>query len=214
MKKILFLLLCSLTVYSCVSRPRYYSKPLHNTNINFNGYTERGIASWYGPKFHGRRTSDGEIYNMYSMTAAHKILPFNTRVLVINLYNHKRVIVRINDRGPFVKDRIIDLSYAAAKALDMIRTGTAPVIIKVINTHPTNDTYYIQVGSFKDEKNALKIYFFLKRKGFQGSRVLKVTSNRGIYYRVQAGEFLDIRRARYVLSHLVKEFPNAFIVAR
>ncbi len=102
------------------------------------GYTEYGTASWYGNKFHGRRTADGEIYNMYAMTAAHKTLPFNTYVQVTNLNNHREAVVRINDRGPFVGDRIIDLSYAAAKKLGMIGTGTAPVKLVVLSSNRVN----------------------------------------------------------------------------
>jgi len=92
-----------------------------------------GIASWYGPNFHGRRTASGEIYNMYDYTAAHKTLPLGTYVRVINLENGKSVVVRINDRGPFVKNRIIDLSYAAAKKIDMIDKGTARVKLQIIS---------------------------------------------------------------------------------
>ncbi len=99
------------------------------------GYTEYGTASWYGRDFHGKRTSDGEIYDMYAMTAAHKTLPFNTYVKVTNLNNHREAVVRINDRGPFVGNRIIDLSYAAAKKLGMIGTGTAPVKIVVLSSN-------------------------------------------------------------------------------
>jgi len=104
------------------------------------GYTEYGTASWYGSKFHGKRTADGEIYNMYAMTAAHKTLPFNTYVKVTNLNNHREAVVRINDRGPFVGDRIIDLSYAAAKKLGMIGTGTAPVKLVVLSSNRVNLT--------------------------------------------------------------------------
>ncbi len=96
------------------------------------GYDERGIASWYGPDFQKQTTSSGETYNMYGMTAAHKTLPLPTWVEVTNLANHRRVIVKVNDRGPFVKNRIIDLSYSAAKALDMIRDGTAPVEVRAL----------------------------------------------------------------------------------
>jgi rare lipoprotein A (peptidoglycan hydrolase) len=91
------------------------------------GYEEEGLASWYGEEFHGRKTSSGEIYDMYAMTAAHKTLPLGTYVRVHNLTNDRTVDLLINDRGPFVKGRIIDLSYAAAKALDVVRPGTAPV---------------------------------------------------------------------------------------
>lgn len=91
-----------------------------------------GYASWYGPGFHGRRTASGEIFNMYDYTAAHRSLPFGTRVRVTNLKNGKSVVVRINDRGPAKKDRIIDLSYQAAKKIDMIRDGIVKVRVEVI----------------------------------------------------------------------------------
>ena len=101
----------------------------------------RGIASWYGPNFHGGLTSNGEAYNMYDYTAAHKTLPINTVVRVTNLKNGKSTTVRINDRGPFVKDRIIDLSYAAAQEIGLIRQGTAPVELEVISFDPTANRY-------------------------------------------------------------------------
>lgn len=95
-------------------------------------YEEKGVASWYGRDFQRRRTSSGERYNMYSLTAAHKTLPLSTRVLVTNLTNGRQVIVRVNDRGPFVSDRLIDLSYAAAKQLRMVGRGTVSVDVKAI----------------------------------------------------------------------------------
>lgn len=96
-------------------------------------YTAYGTASWYGTKFDGQRTSSGEIYDLLKMTAAHKTLPLPTYVKVTNLENHKEIVVKVNDRGPFKKDRIIDLSYAAASKLDMLKYGTAKVKIEVIN---------------------------------------------------------------------------------
>lgn len=100
--------------------------------LNATSYYQVGIASWYGEKFHGRRTSSGEIYNMYDMTAAHKTLPFGTKVLVIDLKTGRRVIVRINDRGPFIRGRIIDLSFAAAKKLGIVEKGITRVGIKIV----------------------------------------------------------------------------------
>ena len=100
---------------------RYYPIP------SAEGYSEKGIASWYGGKFHGKKTSNGETYNKYSMTAAHKTLPMNTMLLVKNLENGKKTVVRINDRGPFVRGRIVDLSYKAAKTLGIVKNGTARV---------------------------------------------------------------------------------------
>ncbi len=96
------------------------------------GASQKGIASWYGPGFHGRRTANGEIYNQFAMTAAHQTLPADTRVRVTNLTNGRSCVVRINDRGPFVDDRIIDLSYAAAREIEMIGPGTAPVRLEVL----------------------------------------------------------------------------------
>ena len=96
------------------------------------GYSEKGIASWYGEDFHGRASANGECYNMYAFTAAHKTLPLPTVVRVTNLENNKSIVLKVNDRGPFVRGRIIDLSYAAAQSLDVVRTGTAPVMVEAI----------------------------------------------------------------------------------
>lgn len=129
---------------------------------NPEGYTEKGKASWYGTKFHGHLTSNGEVYDMYSMTAAHKTLPLPSYVKVTNVDNGKTAIVRVNDRGPFHTGRIIDLSYAAAYKLGVLQTGTANVEIAVISADKniTSDDkaaqqqYYIQVSSSQNENNA------------------------------------------------------------
>jgi rare lipoprotein A len=108
------------------------------------GHVQKGIASWYGPGFHGKKTSSGEKYDMYSLTAAHNVLPMNTLVKVTNLANNKAVVVRINDRGPFIDDRIIDLSYGAARELGMLRPGTAPVHLAVLDARDTaKPTQYV-----------------------------------------------------------------------
>jgi rare lipoprotein A len=112
---------------------RYYVKQ------NSRGYVERGIASWYGRKFHGRRTSSGEPYDMYAMTAAHRTLPLPTYARVTNLRNHKSVVVKINDRGPFHENRIIDLSYAAATKLGIAQTGTGLVEVRALQPGQEND---------------------------------------------------------------------------
>lgn len=122
------------------------------------GYLEIGVASWYGKKFHGRLTSNGEIYDMYAVSAAHKTLPLPSFVKVTNLDNGRNVVVRINDRGPFHDDRLIDLSYAAARQLGFADKGTAPVVVEALDAMnypdeaPSNDetSYYLQVGAFSD----------------------------------------------------------------
>lgn len=123
------------------------------------GDTESGLASWYGYPYHGRRAADGEIYNMEALTAAHRTLPFNTWVKVSNLDNHRSVEVRINDRGPFVDNRIIDLSHAAAQAIQMIGPGTARVRLEVTRLPETTEpgTFAVQVGAFRDRRRAERL---------------------------------------------------------
>ncbi|MBA3535572.1 MAG: septal ring lytic transglycosylase RlpA family protein [Tatlockia sp.] len=118
------------------------------------GYKVRGIASWYGTKFHQQRTSSGDKYDMYAMTAAHKTLPLISYVRVKNLKNGRVAIVKINDRGPFHSDRVIDLSYAAAAKLGVFPSGTAPVEIEALATGKLSAHYYLQAGVFSSEKLA------------------------------------------------------------
>lgn len=120
---------------------------------------QTGIASWYGPNFHGKATSNREVYDMYDLTAAHQTLPFGTRVMVTNLDNGRAVQVRINDRGPFVGNRIIDLSYAAARLLDMVGPGTAPVRLDIVSgaVPAGGPCYIVQLGSFTDLQNARQL---------------------------------------------------------
>ena len=108
------------------------SEPPKSTRAEKGAEVEYGIASWYGKKFHGRKTASGERYNMYEYTAAHKSLPFGTRVRVVGLRNDRRVLVRINDRGPFVRGRVIDLSYAAARDMAMLETGLEKVRLEIL----------------------------------------------------------------------------------
>ncbi len=117
------------------------------------GYKERGTASWYGKKFHGYHTSNGEIYDMYGMSAAHKTLPLPTYAKVTNLSNGKHVIVKINDRGPFHDDRLIDLSYAAASKLGILATGTAKVEIQALDpAEKVTPQFYFRIGNYDMEK--------------------------------------------------------------
>jgi len=170
------------------------------------GWTQRGIASWYGPNFHGKYTSNGEIYNMYALTAAHKTLPMNTVLKVTNLNNHKSVIVRVNDRGPFVKGRIIDLSYAAGKKIGLDKTGTAPVIIEVIGFKGKNyvNGYMIQVGAFVRKGGAEYTASRYRKLGYNCT-VLK----RGDYYKVFIVGFKTYNEAKnYKIAHNI----NGFIV--
>ena len=127
-----------------------------------------GVASWYGADFHGRTTSNGETYDMHAFTAAHRTLPFGSRVRVTNTRNGRQVVVRINDRGPFVKGRIIDLSRASAALLDMLDAGTVPVTIEVLPAaDPEARLYAVQLGAFLNAQNALRTQYELRSAGIE-----------------------------------------------
>ena len=148
---------------------------------------ETGIASWYGPDFQGKLTSNKEIYDMYDMTAAHRTLPFGTYVMVTNLDNGLTVTVRINDRGPFVGDRIIDLSYAAARVLGMIGPGTVPVRLEVlrdISPAPGSQGWSVQAGSFISKDNASNLARKLKGN-YEGVYITLFKTSTQVYYRVR-----------------------------
>ena len=138
----IYIIIFSLIFFSCAPAPRYNSSEStknffkvenKKNKFNKNKVVYRGVASYYGPKFHGKLTANGEVFDMYGVTAAHKEIPFNTVVRVTNLDNDKSLILRINDRGPYVGNRILDCSYGAAKKLDFINQGTANVEIRVID---------------------------------------------------------------------------------
>ncbi|MBN1696709.1 MAG: septal ring lytic transglycosylase RlpA family protein [Spirochaetales bacterium] len=144
---------------------------------------ETGYASWYGNKFHGRLTASGETYDMNKLTAAHKSLPFGTYVRVMNLMNGKSIVVKINDRGPFVKGRIIDLSRAAAEEIDMLGAGVVKVAVKKVAEKERTERYEIQVGSFSKEENARTVKTLLEEKGLAAG----IVHAAGSYYRVLVG---------------------------
>jgi rare lipoprotein A len=162
-----------------------------------DGYVERGVASWYGPTFHGELTSMGESYDMYAMTAAHKTLPLPAYARVTNLSNGRSVVVRINDRGPFAKNRIIDLSYTAAAKLDMLRAGTA--LVEVRTLQPGGDdslrrtdqtpppTLYVQAGAFAEEANAKRLVERLQAAGITNSFIRSPQGSGPKLFRVRAG---------------------------
>lgn len=185
-------------------------------------YQETGIASWYGKKFHGRRTANGEVYNMYKLTAAHRILPMHTRLMVKNLKNGRTVQVTVNDRGPFVDTdrRIIDLSYAAARAIGMDKEGLARVQIssvgnvKGVHDGDLDGAFYVQLGAFTQKSNAGALAAKLRRQGYPGTRVERANIDGRTFWRVQAGVFTSYSRARTGKTTLKRSHKGAFIVAR
>jgi rare lipoprotein A len=177
------------------------------------GATEEGNASWYGYPYHGRPTTSGEIYDMEKLTAAHRTLPFGTRVLVKNLSNNRRVEVRINDRGPFVEDRIIDLSRAAARAIQMLGSGTARVQLRVVGLPeaPSGGFFAVQVGAFRSRENAERLRKLLA--GEHGGAFLQGHEDpRGLLYRVLVGREKDISSAQGLAERLKKRDLAPFVV--
>jgi peptidoglycan lytic transglycosylase len=166
---------------------------------------EQGIASWYGHPYHGRPTSSGEIYNMYDMTAAHRTLPFGTQVRVHDLDNGRDVSVRINDRGPFVNGRIIDLSYAAAKAMGMLGAGTAMVRLEILNPTvlETPGIFAVQVGAFRERSNADRLRDRIAER-FQPVIIQSFDRGDGLYHRVRVGQESSEAAARELARQLVE----------
>lgn len=177
------------------------------------GYTEEGIASWYGVPFHGRRASNGEVYDMYKLTAAHRTLPFDTIVRVTNVNNGKATTVRITDRGPFVDNRVIDLSYAAAREIELIGTGIAPVRLEVLSGgDPLSGFFTVQVGAFRDRANAEKLKERLSAS-YSPIYIQPYDSPDGTFYRVRVGRVAAEAAANQFSEQLrAKENFTPFVV--
>ena len=194
------------------------------------GFVQSGIASWYGHDFHGRSTSNGETYNMHDITAAHKLLPMHTMLLVQNNENGRQVVVRVNDRGPFVQGRIIDLSYGAAKKLGLVHAGTARVTITALGEVNNTDSrgrisfkdhadlrsgeYFVQIGAFLQKYNAIKLQDKFAKANHKAV-IRKAEVNGKLFYRVQVyvGQTLNSAR-KSERALLNKGYRGAFIIAR
>jgi rare lipoprotein A len=185
------------------------------------------LASWYGADFHGKRTSNGETYDMYALTGAHKTLPLGVYVKARNKRNGKEVVVRINDRGPFVKERILDLSFAAARQLGVTDTGTAPVRIEALGYRGENasgtvayrapasydaGSYGVQVAAFTDSANARRMAEQLKRR--YGNCTIQEANVKGtLFFRVRVGRYESLRKAEEARGGFEREYPGSFVVA-
>jgi rare lipoprotein A len=193
------------------------------------GFRERGTASWYGRKFHGRKTSSGEIYDMYGVSAAHKTLPFDTVVRVRNLRNGRWLDVRINDRGPFVANRIIDLSYGAATRLGVVGPGTAPVEIvaraaparkvpapgggeQLVAVDLTSGNFTFQVGAFQDRRNAERLAAKLKQV-HENVHLASFDRGDGLFHRVRVGRATTLKEAEAYEQKLIRQGFDVFIIA-
>jgi rare lipoprotein A len=239
-----FLVFCGLPaflLYGCTTvapppaplghpKPYKIGKTWYKPLPDARGFKQRGKASWYGGKFHGRKTSNGEIYDMYAMTAAHKTLPLGTYIRVCNLENNRKIEVRINDRGPFVRGRILDLSYTAAKELGIVGPGTAEVEIVALGAMdqpkqpgstgrsyiPANyyqGNFTVQIGAFNELKNAQK----LKQKLGQSYKNVYITigyNGNGALYRVRVGRFSTLEQANTHEESMIQNgFKDALAIA-
>jgi peptidoglycan lytic transglycosylase len=202
--------------------PKFYEVfgKRYHVRASSDGYRESGVASWYGRPFHGRPTSSGEMYDMNEMTAAHTTLPLPTWVEVTNLSNGKRIVVKVNDRGPFVADRVIDLSYAAASALDIVRSGTARVEIRSVAKPPVApppaplepepepvspapppaaqalalaqpERLFAEAGKFRTRTDAVSVVDGLRAQGLVNAFVVTEDGRRKSVHRVRVGPLLD-----------------------
>ena len=213
------------------SRQKAYQKPYTVLGKRYEplqthaGFVQTGVASWYGDDFHGKKTSNGETYDMHAMTAAHKTLPLGVFVKVQNRENGREAIVRVNDRGPFVKGRIIDLSYAAAKTLGVDVAGTAAVRIEALGYQGSGTEQYaaldnydagnytVQVGAFTDPRNAERLSGEMQKAyGFSEIRSALVRGER--FYRVYVGKHSSLRSAETAEQDLEEHgYPGSFVVS-
>jgi len=241
-KRFILLICCVLLISACAAkrppvakqpelRQKAYQKPYTVLGQRYEplqthaGFVQTGIASWYGEDFHGKKTRNGEIYDMHAMTAAHKTLPLGVFVKVQNRENGREAIVRVNDRGPFVKARIIDLSYSAARALGVDIAGTAPVRIEALGYQGSGrdqyaalenydvGNYAVQIGSFTNPENAERLSGEMKKEyGFSEIHSAWVREER--FYRVYGGKHSALRSAEAAEQDLEERgYPGSFVVS-
>ncbi len=235
---VVILLFCLISISSATTikqattaptqRPYVINNRAYSPLPSAEGFEETGTASWYGPDFHGNLTSNGETYNMHDITAAHKLLPMHTMLLVTNLENGREIVVRVNDRGPFVRGRIIDLSYGAAKKLNLLEAGTAKVKITALgevqkgngqqrfkhHADLQSGEYFVQIGAFTQKYNSLKLQGKFLDAGHH-TVIKKTVVNGRTFYRVQVYVGQTLRGAKKgELALLNKGYKGAFIIAR
>ena len=180
------------------------------------GFVERGMASWYGPGFHGNKTANGERYDMYKLTAAHRTLPLGSVAVVHSLTSGRHVTVRINDRGPFARGRVLDLSLAGVQALGLVGNGSDQVELRVVgyNSRPEGmGVLRVQVGAFADLQNARALLAQVQRD-FADGRIIQIDLQEGRRYRVQIGRFMTEQEAQMAASRLDRTLNLQSLVVR
>jgi len=176
-------------------------------------FSETGIASWYGREFHGRKTASGELFDMNLLSAAHRTLPLGAMVRVTNLENQKSVLVKINDRGPFVKSRILDLSYGAAKMLDLVGQGAARVHIEAEALPDAPPVYTVHAAVFAEEENAKLLKDRLSRR-YEVVMIVPIETNMGTFYRVRVGAYPSEGKAERIAAKLTLEGMEPLVMRK
>ena len=210
---VLAILLPSFLLYGCGTSPSVRHVPSTGYPV---GYVERGVASWYGPGFHGRKTASGEIFDMHQLTAAHRTLPLGSVVQVRSLTSGRSVTVRVNDRGPFARNRILDLSQAGASGLGMVGQGTDQVEIRVVAYRGRAGAMgylRVQVASFAEQTNAQTLAGRLRGQ-YSDVRIEVVELPEGRRYRVHVGRFTSEQQAEAVARHLEAQLQVDPLVLR
>lgn len=208
-------------------KPYVINGQLYRPLLDAEGFVEQGLASWYGADFHGRPTSNGETYDMYAMTAAHKTLPMGTWVRVVNVDNGREAVVQINDRGPFVAGRVIDLSYTAARELSVVGPGTVPVRIEALGFRELDAAgrvvyrparyaagpFAVQIGSFAVADNAQRLAQDMRlRHGWADIATGYVRGT--LFHRVRVGKYPSLDEARSAMGQFARSgYANCYIVA-
>jgi rare lipoprotein A len=176
-------------------------------------YRETGTASWYGNEFHGRKTASGEIFDMYGISAAHRILPLGTTIRVTNLDNYKSIKVRVNDRGPFARNRVLELSYGAAKELGFVAQGTARVKVEALEPVQDLGQYTVQAAVFAEAENARMLKDRLSKK-FEVTSIVPFESNVGKFFRVRVGAYASEEKAELIAGKLMLEGLEPIVVRK
>ena len=214
---LLLLIGCTVLISACGvtgKSARSSSKAPKNVSKKGREVLETGVTSWYGPNFHGKLTANGETYDMDGITAAHRTLPFNSEVLVENLDNGKTLVVRINDRGPYAKDRILDLSRGAARQLGVIGPGTANIKLYLVKGDLKNSritdlkqpNFTVQLGSYNNERDAKR-----ESRKIKGSRVEELLVGDMKLYRIYYGRYKDPGEAEKEKKKLARKGYNGFV---
>jgi rare lipoprotein A len=176
-------------------------------------FRQRGTASWYGKDLHGRRTASGELFDMYGLSAAHRTLPLGSMIRVTNLENNRSTSVRVNDRGPFIKSRVIDLSYGAARELVFAAEGTAQVVIERLDELPGTTPFTVHAAQYVEEENARLLKERLSAK-FEIISIIPGVTNLGMLYHVEVGVYATEEKADLVAGRVTQEGLEPVVIRK